>query len=89
MKKITAIRFLVALLMSGLMGGCAAKPTPVPPDVLARNLAGSGATDSQVSESGVGGDNMGGSAGRFSDIEIQESDAFGPGVSSDRRSRWS
>jgi peptidoglycan-associated lipoprotein len=115
MKKITTSQLLVGLLISGLIGGCAAKPTPVPPDVMASNLAGSGAdssmtssgTSSQMSESGVGdsgvmgsnstgsnstGSNSKGSgssssgtdtAGRFSDIQIQETELFGPGISTE------
>lgn len=115
MKKITTSQLLVGLLISGLIGGCAAKPTPVPPDVMASNLAGSGAdssmassgTGSKMSESGVGGSisgimessstgntsgsgSLGGSggssgdtAGRFSDIEIQETELFGPGISTE------
>jgi peptidoglycan-associated lipoprotein len=106
MKKITTSQLLAGLLISGLIGGCAAKPTPVPPDVMASNLAGSGAdssmtssgTSSQVSESGVGdsgvmeSSSMGSSsssssgadnAGRFSDIQIQETELFGPGISTE------
>ena len=115
MKKITTSQLLIGLLISGLIGGCAAKPTPVPPDVMASNLAGSGAdssmtssgTSSQMSESGVGDSGVMGSsskgsssmdsgsmgsdssssgadkAGRFSDIQIQETELFGPGISTE------
>ncbi len=108
MKKITTSQLLAGLLISGLIGGCAAKPTPVPPDVMASNLAGSGAdssmtssgTSSQMSESDVNaGSNVGSGAvesssmgasgsggdttGRFTDIPIQETEIFGPGISTE------
>ncbi len=117
MKKITTSQLLVGLLISGLIGGCAAKPTPVPPDVMASNLAGSGAdssmassgSTSKMSESGVSGSgvmensssssSMGSSSmgsgssaagsssadtlGRFTDIPIQETELFGPGISTE------
>ena len=84
MEKITTIKLLLAWFIFGLVLGCAAKPNPLPPDVMARKLANSEdfskksfGDSSQFSESDVGGE------GRFSDIVIQESEAFSPGITTE------
>ena len=91
MRKLKTSQLLIGLFISGLIGGCASKPTSFPPDVMASSDGDSGFESERKNsnpnspkiEDGSFADRKKSTPDTGFSIEIQENEVFPPGLSSE------